>query len=254
MSLSIGVDVPWPNDVVTRTVFGTYLTGAGDPAKGRITFTPTSRVVDAEDAVVIEDTLTAVLDATGSFEIELPTTDNDLLSPKGWAYDVSVRLYGVKPQRFFALLPYGDGSDVDIRTNISLTSTNVSNVSSSTGVQGPIGPRGPGTLIGEGPPSNLAGFDGDIYIDSDRGSYYGPKADGIWPAEPVYVAANTRRHVHTQAVASSIWTITHTLAGRPSVMIVDSSGTVVIGDISYNSDTEVVVSFSAPFSGYAYLT
>jgi len=38
------------------------------------------------------------------------------------------------------------------------------------------------------------------------------------------------------------------------VTVVDSAATVVIGDVTYNSDTSVTVSFAAPFSGYAYLT
>ena len=66
--------------------------------------------------------------------------------------------------------------------------------------------------------------------------------------------ANTRRFVHTQSSASTEWVITHTLGGRPSITIVDSAGTVVYGEIQYLSNTQIEVSFSAPFSGYAYLT
>jgi hypothetical protein len=68
------------------------------------------------------------------------------------------------------------------------------------------------------------------------------------------LSVTTRRHVHTQNTSSSTWTITHDLGGRPSVTIVDTAGTVVIGEVSYESDTEITVSFTAPFSGYAYLT
>lgn len=67
-------------------------------------------------------------------------------------------------------------------------------------------------------------------------------------------AANVRRHVHTQASASTEWTINHTLGGKPSVTIVDSANTVVVGEVRYNSNSQVVVLFSAAFSGYAYLT
>lgn len=249
--------MPWPNDVLTRTVFGTYLAGSGEPAKGRVTFTPTTRVVDEDDAVIVESTLTAPLDINGSFEIDLPVTDNALLRPDGWAYKVSIRLYGVKPQSFYALLPYGDGSDVDIRSEIS-SGTEGTTASNPVVVQGPAGPRGPGVLIDSGLPSNLVGVDGDIYIDSDTGSYYGPKANGVWSLTAVYsldgALTQNQRHVHTQASVSSSWTITHALGGRPSVTVVDSAGTVIIGEVKYNSDTEVVVSFTSPFSGFAYLT
>jgi len=67
-------------------------------------------------------------------------------------------------------------------------------------------------------------------------------------------SSNTRRHVHTQASVSNIWTINHSLGGRPSVTVVDSANTVVVGEVQYSSDLEVVVTFSAPFSGFAYLT
>jgi hypothetical protein len=247
--------VTWPNDVITRTVTSTYLTGSGTPAKGRVTFTPTTRVVDEDDAVVIEDTLVATLDINGSFEIELPTTDNLLLSPQGWAYQVSVRLYGVKPQKFFAVLPYGDGSPVDLQADISATpSSSVAEAVGAYAVRGPIGPRGPGVLIDDGEPSDSVGFDGDIYINSQNGNYYGPKANGAWPESPAYSISGSSRHVHTQSSPSSTWSITHALGGYPSVMVVDSAKTVVIGEVIYNSTSSVTVAFSAPFSGYAYLT
>jgi len=35
---------------------------------------------------------------------------------------------------------------------------------------------------------------------------------------------------------------------------VDSAGTVVFGEVVYNSNTSITVLFSSPFSGYAYLT
>lgn len=66
--------------------------------------------------------------------------------------------------------------------------------------------------------------------------------------------ATTRRYVHTQNIASTEWIITHSLGGRPSVTVVDSAGTVVIGEVQYDSNTQVTISFTAAFSGYAYLT
>lgn len=68
------------------------------------------------------------------------------------------------------------------------------------------------------------------------------------------IAGNTRRYVHNQDVALSSWTINHTLGGYPSVMVVDSARTVVIGDVIYNSTSQIVVNFSSAFSGYAFLT
>lgn len=67
-------------------------------------------------------------------------------------------------------------------------------------------------------------------------------------------AGNTRRHVHTQASPSTTWVINHTLGGKPSVTVVDSADTMVIGEVTYNSNSQVTVEFTAAFSGYAYLT
>jgi hypothetical protein len=64
----------------------------------------------------------------------------------------------------------------------------------------------------------------------------------------------TRRYVHTQGSASTTWTISHQLGGRPQVTIVDSADTVVVGEVKYNSNSEVVVTFTSAFSGFAYLT
>jgi Na+-transporting NADH:ubiquinone oxidoreductase subunit NqrA len=68
------------------------------------------------------------------------------------------------------------------------------------------------------------------------------------------ISGNTRRHVHTQASVSNVWVINHALVGKPSVTIVDSADTVVVGEVTYNSNSQVTVTFTQPFSGFAYLT
>jgi hypothetical protein len=67
-------------------------------------------------------------------------------------------------------------------------------------------------------------------------------------------SSNTRRFIFSQDSPSTIWVIPHSLAGNPSVTIVDSSNTVVVGEVRYDSSSQVTVLFSAPFSGKAYLT
>lgn len=59
---------------------------------------------------------------------------------------------------------------------------------------------------------------------------------------------------HNQLSASAVWTINHNLGTYPVLVIVDSAGTVVIGDVSYASSNQMVVTFSAPFAGNAYLS
>jgi len=58
---------------------------------------------------------------------------------------------------------------------------------------------------------------------------------------------------HQQNSAADVWTIDHDLGKRPSVTVIDSAGDEVEGAVSYPSLARVVVRFSAPFSGTAYL-
>lgn len=60
-------------------------------------------------------------------------------------------------------------------------------------------------------------------------------------------------YVHTQAIPSDTWIITHNLNKRPSVAVVDSSGSLVEGEVEYTNGLGLVVYFSAGFSGTAYL-
>ena len=62
-----------------------------------------------------------------------------------------------------------------------------------------------------------------------------------------------KNFVFNQSSASATWTINHTLNKFPSVEVVNSANTIVIGDITYNSTSQITITFSASFSGKAYL-
>lgn len=57
----------------------------------------------------------------------------------------------------------------------------------------------------------------------------------------------------TQGIPSATWTINHDLDKFPSVTVVNESKEVMIGNIQYVNNNTVIITFSAPFSGYAYL-
>lgn len=59
---------------------------------------------------------------------------------------------------------------------------------------------------------------------------------------------------YTQAEASTIWDIVHPLDGFPSVFTVDENGRVMVGDVNYFSASRVLVFFSKPVVGAAYLS
>ena len=58
--------------------------------------------------------------------------------------------------------------------------------------------------------------------------------------------------VYNQAVPATTWTVQHGLNKFPSITVVDSAKTVVIGDYIYVDNNNVILEFSAPFAGKAY--
>ena len=60
-------------------------------------------------------------------------------------------------------------------------------------------------------------------------------------------------YVHDQQVASASWVIVHNMGKKPSVSIVDTADDEVIGQVTYNSNNQLTLTFSSPVSGKAYL-
>ena len=58
---------------------------------------------------------------------------------------------------------------------------------------------------------------------------------------------------HTQAIADSVWTISHNLNKYPSLIAFDSSGSEIEGTITYPTLDQCVVTYSSGVSGVAYL-
>lgn len=74
----------------------------------------------------------------------------------------------------------------------------------------------------------------------------------VWaPCGPGLGGSGDLTYVHTQAVASATWVITHALGKRPAITILDSSGDECEGSIHHDSLTQATATFSAPFAGVA---
>lgn len=71
-------------------------------------------------------------------------------------------------------------------------------------------------------------------------------------ASAVAGTAQDRNFVFTQAIPADVWVVNHNLGKFPSVTVVDSDGQRVIGGEQHISVNQVVLSFSAGFSGKAY--
>lgn len=85
-------------------------------------------------------------------------------------------------------------------------------------------------------------------VDSSHGLVTGGTTTSVATA-----GEGDKNYVHTQGSANTTWVITHNLGKFPAVQIVDSGGTVVIGTIVHNSANQLTATFSAAFSGKAYL-
>lgn len=62
-----------------------------------------------------------------------------------------------------------------------------------------------------------------------------------------------KTYVYNQVVASDTWVINHSLGKYPSVTVVDSGGTTVVGRVTYQSFSTCTVEFGSAFSGRAFL-
>lgn len=58
---------------------------------------------------------------------------------------------------------------------------------------------------------------------------------------------------HNQTSTSALWNIAHNLGKFPSVTVVDSGNSVVVGEVEHITNNSLRISFRAAFSGKAYL-
>lgn len=69
--------------------------------------------------------------------------------------------------------------------------------------------------------------------------------------QKIVTATNT--YVFIQNTPASIWEITHNLNKIPSVTVIDSAGSIVIGETNYIDMNNITITFSGAFSGKALL-
>jgi hypothetical protein len=95
----------------------------------------------------------------------------------------------------------------------------------------------------------------DVYV----GTFDFIAANGVLVDQNVYAVGlftkghDDKHYKHVQGVSSATWTIAHNLGKFPSVTVKDSAGSIVIGEINYNDNNNITLTFSGAFSGEAYL-
>lgn len=149
------------------------------------------------------------------------------------------------------------GSKIDVEVTELKNTVTVSEdrLTAYVSLLGAQGPAGSSIITGTGDPTSADGVEGDIYIDTEAPpAFWGPKEADGWPASPFFVFQTSVRYEFEQATPATLWTVSHPLGGFPSVSVVDSAKTQVIGEVTYIDDETVQIEFEQPFSGYAFLT
>lgn len=97
-------------------------------------------------------------------------------------------------------------------------------------------------------------FNGSSYIYTDPISSVNQQ-----PPDPTYwdvlaqSSTGDAHYIYTQNIADTVWNIPHILGKIPSVSVVDTGGSEIIGDIAHTDNNNCVLTFSNPFTGKAYL-
>ena len=79
------------------------------------------------------------------------------------------------------------------------------------------------------------------------------QAEGdITDLQQAVIHSADKNYIHKQSNAADQWTIVHNLGKYPSITVVDSAGTVVVGEIVLQTTEQAVISFNGAFSGKAY--
>ena len=69
----------------------------------------------------------------------------------------------------------------------------------------------------------------------------------------IAVLGGDKFFAYSQMTPSDRWEINHPLDKYPSVTIVDSGGSIVVGDVDYVDNKTIIIIFQSAFSGKAYL-
>lgn len=213
------------------TVTGTYLLPGGLPASGSITFQPTAEMRDPDtNTIVSTQEIKVGLDEFGSFSTTLFATNDVGIVPNGVTYEVNERLNETGWNKYFISI---DKESLDGLFDLA-------------------------DVIPNEQPVTTYNYATKEYVDTHSGGLAPFLATEEITATTIQGAIEQvrelSRYVHVQSSAATTWTITHNLKMYPSVTVVDSGGTHVMGDVTYTTLNTASVSFTSPFSGKAYLS
>ena len=111
----------------------------------------------------------------------------------------------------------------------------------------------PGSQGVQGPQGD-SGVQGTQGIQGAQGGSLGTTDELAEGVQNLYFTPSRVAYQHTQSLPSSSWNITHNLGFYPNIVIQDSGGSIVEGEITYTNSNSLTVTFSSAFSGTAYLS
>ena len=135
----------------------------------------------------------------------------------------------------------------------------------AVGAQGAVGPQGTTGaqgIAGSAAAQGIQGIQGvqgggvslqDV-LDAISNAALDTTDDLSEGVQNLYFTPSRVAYVHTQGVSSDTWIITHNLGFYPNITVKDSGGSIVEGEITYTNSNSLTVTFSASFSGTAYLS
>lgn len=84
-----------PASLSTCTVVGTYVDLSGNPVRGSISFTPQTILKETSaNVIIIPVIIQKTFDATGSFSITVPVTDDPDVTPEPFVYNLEENFTG----------------------------------------------------------------------------------------------------------------------------------------------------------------
>ena len=89
------------------------------------------------------------------------------------------------------------------------------------------------------------------YLPQDAGKVL--KVNGTTTGVVFEDIVEDKHFTYDQGLPSIMWEINHNLNKFPSAVVVDSAGSVVVGDIQYIDSNNIKITFNASFSGSAYI-
>lgn len=102
-------------------------------------------------------------------------------------------------------------------------------------------------------------FTGDLPLESPKLTGI-PEAPTAAPGTATDQLATTEfvdkatRFIFTQLAPSLVWEVKHDMNKYPAYVVIESSGEQIVGDLKYQDLDTLILTFSAPISGKAYLT